>query len=327
MILNFRGTIYENGYGLVAKKVMTDPSVSIGAKALYAYIISFAGTTETAWPGRAKICNDLGLSKERFSKCLKELVSAGFILAERERGEKGRLGGYIYTVVVVEKNVDKSTSSPCLGNPDLVHPDLVHPGLEKPNNNNNNRICKINSIKNNNNNNNRHPDEIPVPVEEDEAVVVGLANNETKERIREEKDMANRYPDGMPDVGGSVGFSLDNKTKMPRSSKTKALSALNDTTKAEIERVRGVFKARGIPVAVNGSSVEALVEWTKYTDEELNSVIERIQELAEAGEVDNPAGFLIAGPNIVGDVLKGRPVVMKTKSRARISIEDWGTGW
>ncbi|MCR4441876.1 MAG: helix-turn-helix domain-containing protein [Peptococcaceae bacterium] len=345
LILNFGGTIYEHGYGLLAKKVMTDPSISINAKALYAYIISFAGTTETAWPGRTKICNDLGLSKERFSKCLKELVSAGFILAERERGEKGRLGGYIYTVVVVvEKNVDKSTSSPCLGNPDMDNQDLVHPDLEKPDNNNNNKIYKINRIKNNNNNSNQEMGYVPVG-KRGGVVVSPISNNRTNtneesQTIRKSREENGSHLSGVPEKSGCAGVNTNSYPDLridktagasrrfsANNRKLSALAKLDEVTKAEVERVRNIFSSRGMPVAINGSSVEALVEWTKCTDEELVSVIEQIQQLAEAGEVDNPAGLLVAGPNIVGDVLKGRKVVGKTKSRAGVSFEDWGTGW
>ena len=42
-LYSLRGTIYENGYGLIAQKVMRDKDLSPVAKSIYAYICSFAG--------------------------------------------------------------------------------------------------------------------------------------------------------------------------------------------------------------------------------------------------------------------------------------------
>ena len=43
-------SIYKNGYGIVAKFVMRDKNLSVEAKAIYAYICSFAGSGTTAFP-------------------------------------------------------------------------------------------------------------------------------------------------------------------------------------------------------------------------------------------------------------------------------------
>ena len=41
-IEQFKGTIYEKGYENVANLVMVDKTISIGAKALYSYLCSYA---------------------------------------------------------------------------------------------------------------------------------------------------------------------------------------------------------------------------------------------------------------------------------------------
>lgn len=56
--LNFQG------FGIIPKAVMKSREISLGAKALYAYIRSYCGGGEVAWPGRDLIMADLGVSSK-----------------------------------------------------------------------------------------------------------------------------------------------------------------------------------------------------------------------------------------------------------------------
>mgnify|MGYP000117607350 CR=1 FL=1 len=73
------GSIFADGYGIIPKMVMQDPELHIEAKAIYAYLCSFAGQGDTAFPSVKKMCRDLGISKDRYYKYIKELVDRGYI--------------------------------------------------------------------------------------------------------------------------------------------------------------------------------------------------------------------------------------------------------
>jgi hypothetical protein len=108
-VIQFSGTIYEDGYGLIAQKVMRDSNISPTAKAVYAYLCSFAGVGKdgerTAFPGVSLMMKDLGIkSEDTFYKYRKELVSAGYVTIKKER-EKGRFERNLYFINAVPVEV------------------------------------------------------------------------------------------------------------------------------------------------------------------------------------------------------------------------------
>ncbi len=103
--------IYDFGYGIVAKMVMCDNSISIGAKALYAYICTFAGSEKKAWPGRAKICSDLNISKDSFSKYIKELKTRNYIAVQHRKNEKCQFIRNVY--IIITQLEDPQQKKPC----------------------------------------------------------------------------------------------------------------------------------------------------------------------------------------------------------------------
>lgn len=74
-----KGSIYSQGYGTIAKMVMLDKGLTIEAKAIYAYLCSFMGAGDTAFPSVKKICYDLGISKDRYYKHINYLVCKGYL--------------------------------------------------------------------------------------------------------------------------------------------------------------------------------------------------------------------------------------------------------
>lgn len=58
--------IFSMGYGHIAKLVMKDKDLTVEAKAIYSYIASYAGASDTAYPSADLICYDLSIGKERF---------------------------------------------------------------------------------------------------------------------------------------------------------------------------------------------------------------------------------------------------------------------
>lgn len=121
-VIQFRGTIYENGYGLIAQKVMRDKDLSPVAKSIYAYICSFAGVGKdgerSAFPGVQLMMAELGIKTEdTYYKHRKQLLEKGYITIEKRRQE-GKFENNIYYVEAVpvtqpqEENVDTKRNEP-----------------------------------------------------------------------------------------------------------------------------------------------------------------------------------------------------------------------
>lgn len=75
--------VYEHGYGDIPKKVMQDRKLSIESKAIYAYISSFAGAKDNAFPSVKKMMYDLKISKDRFYKHMNSLVESGYLVRKQ----------------------------------------------------------------------------------------------------------------------------------------------------------------------------------------------------------------------------------------------------
>jgi len=99
IVVQFRGTIYENGYGQLAQKVMRDKSIHAVSKAIYAYLVSFAGQDGTAFPSVQLMMEELGIkSEDTFYKYRKQLVSAGYITIEQQQRSKGQFYNNVYII-------------------------------------------------------------------------------------------------------------------------------------------------------------------------------------------------------------------------------------
>ena len=81
--------ILRDGYGYSPKKITRDASLSIEAKAIYAYLASFADEEGKAYPGIELICHELNISENRFHKHKKQLIDHGYITVHRERKDSG----------------------------------------------------------------------------------------------------------------------------------------------------------------------------------------------------------------------------------------------
>lgn len=100
-LIQFKGTIYENGYGLIAKKVMKDPCLSVEAKAIYAYLCAYAGNNQESFPGEDLIKHELSIGRNRFYKYLKELISSGYIIKSKNRDSKGHYKSNLYSIEAI----------------------------------------------------------------------------------------------------------------------------------------------------------------------------------------------------------------------------------
>lgn len=83
-------SVYREGYGIVAKLVMRDKDLSPEAKAIYAYICSFAGSGTTAFPSAELMMHELNMGDKRFYKFRKELTDKGYISILKQRNGNRR---------------------------------------------------------------------------------------------------------------------------------------------------------------------------------------------------------------------------------------------
>lgn len=134
-VIQFRGTIYENGYGLIAQKVMRDKGLPKQSKLIYAYMCSFASiNTEngerTAFPSVSLQCDELGMNQDTYYKWRKHLVDRGFITIEKAKNEKGRFERNIYYIesVPTPKPAPEQESEPYPKNSGTVKSDTENRG-------------------------------------------------------------------------------------------------------------------------------------------------------------------------------------------------------
>ena len=147
--------IFKEGYGNISKLVMKDRNLTIGAKAVYAYLCSYSGAGGIAYPSRSLICHDLKISQETLSKHLKNLEEQGYILREQQRSN-GSFSHNIYTILTIPRKPDTKIT-------DIEKTDIEKTDIGKLETNNN-------SYNNNSNNNIKY-------------------NNKEKENIKEKESI------------------------------------------------------------------------------------------------------------------------------------------
>jgi hypothetical protein len=74
----------KKGFGYVYQNVMRDKKLTPEAKAIYAYLASFAGNNEMCYPGTSLMMDELLMSKERFYKHMNLLVEQGIVIKQQE---------------------------------------------------------------------------------------------------------------------------------------------------------------------------------------------------------------------------------------------------
>jgi len=96
-VLRMQG-ILSQGYGIVPKLVMKDKELTAEAKAVYAYLCSYAGSGESAFPSMELMSEDLGMSLKRLRKHRDLLTERGYIVITKETGA-GFYKRNVYTLV------------------------------------------------------------------------------------------------------------------------------------------------------------------------------------------------------------------------------------
>ena len=185
--------IMSQGYGVLAKKVMRDKRLSIEAKAIYSYMVTFAGSGNSAFPSVELQLIELGISKSRYYKHRKQLEDLGLITIKQTReykDGKNIASKNIYTLEMfpvekinnsvctqykeTEKTVENKgfTQIPQNETPQNETPHIETTENETPQNkdSNNNNINNNNINNNNINNNNINNNVIDFPTKENEII-------------------------------------------------------------------------------------------------------------------------------------------------------------
>lgn len=144
-----KNSILRAGYGIIPKVVMRDKNLSIEAKAIYAYLTAFAGDKKTCYPSRDLMCEELGISINRFTKHLKTLKESGYIKVERIKSGNLKAKN-IYEIIMDER--DRCINFRDIENKYHENKDIENEYLENEYTNNNS--LNNNSLNNNSVNNN-----------------------------------------------------------------------------------------------------------------------------------------------------------------------------
>lgn len=98
-------SILSDGYGLMPKKVARDKLLSLEAKAIYAYLASFAGTNGICFPGKELMLAELGTTERRFNKNIKQLKEYGYIKVHKRR-KGNRNDSNLYELLMDTRDID-----------------------------------------------------------------------------------------------------------------------------------------------------------------------------------------------------------------------------
>lgn len=138
--------ILEKGYGLIPQLLMRDKTLSIEAKAIYAYLAAFAGTTQKAFPGVKLICGELNISENRYLKHRKQLLDKGYIEIQRKRLESG----FSKNIYSLKQSVPVHLQNVGIGNEAIQNVGIGNVGIGNEGTKSNiskNNISKNNSIQ------------------------------------------------------------------------------------------------------------------------------------------------------------------------------------
>jgi hypothetical protein len=98
-----KGSIMEMGYGIIPKLVMLDKRLTVEAKSIYAYLCSYAGAGNEAFPSIARMIGDLCISENRFYNHMNLLVKYGYIIKHRNFQDNNLKGNNIYELAMYVK--------------------------------------------------------------------------------------------------------------------------------------------------------------------------------------------------------------------------------
>lgn len=103
--------VSRGGFTQVPNFILEDPSLSLGAKVVYAMFLRYAWHDDQCFPGQETVSEALGMSRPSVTTYVRELQKAGLISIQR-RGQ-GRTNLYTIHFQVVSKIVRNNRAQTC----------------------------------------------------------------------------------------------------------------------------------------------------------------------------------------------------------------------
>jgi hypothetical protein len=98
MKLNTADPIARYGFTQLPNFILRNPEISVGAKTVYALLLSYAWHNNLCFPGQDRLAEDMGLTRPRVTQLLNELQQ--FELIEIERRGQGKTNFYTVNFVM-----------------------------------------------------------------------------------------------------------------------------------------------------------------------------------------------------------------------------------
>jgi Helix-turn-helix domain len=96
--LNTSDPIARHGFTQLPNFILRNPAISIGAKTVYALMISYAWHNNFCFPGQKRLAEDMGMGIASVNRFVKELEDCSLI--EIERRGQGKTNYYTINYVV-----------------------------------------------------------------------------------------------------------------------------------------------------------------------------------------------------------------------------------
>ncbi|MBQ2175577.1 MAG: helix-turn-helix domain-containing protein [Alphaproteobacteria bacterium] len=84
-----------NNFATIPNSIVRNKALSIQAKAVYAYLSSYAGKKGKCYPSYARMTTELNISQTSLTKYINELVECGYIHKEQSKAN-GKFNRNIY---------------------------------------------------------------------------------------------------------------------------------------------------------------------------------------------------------------------------------------
>ena len=98
--------VAQQGFTQVPNFILRDPELSLGAKTVYALLLSYAWHNDFCFPGQDKIAGDMGVSRPSVNAFIKQLETCKLLTIER----RGLGKTNIYTIHFTVQPVDNRKS-------------------------------------------------------------------------------------------------------------------------------------------------------------------------------------------------------------------------
>jgi hypothetical protein len=126
--VRFRSAKLQEGFTMVPNGILTDSSLSMPARLTWALLAQYAWEDESAFPGQARLAEELGVTDRSLRDYLRELEAAG-LLETVQRG-MGRTNEYVIAAARTDRNSasgQNGTQLPVLSEEDSLEEDTGSP--------------------------------------------------------------------------------------------------------------------------------------------------------------------------------------------------------